>query len=319
MELKILSVNVQGIRSIEKRLDVFNYLKAKNCDLYCLQDIHSTTSTENFIESQWGGRCLFSSHSSNSRGVAVLFNKNIDYQVHNHISDPDGNYLIIDLTVDNNRFTLVSLYGPNNDCPLFFDSLFSQAYSFNNTSVVFCGDFNVVQDPKLDYFNYKHINNAKSNAKLLELKDQYYLIDPFRDQNPDTKRFTWRRKNPLKQARLDFFLISEPLLSSVNKCIIAPSYRSDHSMVILNITFTPFKKGKPLWKHNNSLLQDIDYLTTINEKINDVKIQYSLPVYETENIKNIPNDKLQFTINDQLFLETLLMEIRGKSISYSCF
>ena len=90
-------------------------------------------------------------------------------------------------------------------------------------------------------------------------------------------------------------------------------------MVILNLTFTPFKKGKPLWKHNNSLLQNIDYLTIINEKINDVKIQYSLPVYKTENIKNIPNDKIQFTINDQLFLETLLMEIRGKSISYSCF
>ena len=145
------------------------------------------------------------------------------------------------------------------------------------------------------------------------------MIDPFRYQNPDTRRFTWRRKNPFKQARLDFFLISENLLSSVNKCIIAPSYRSGHSMVILNITFTPFKKGKPLWKHNNSLLQDINYLTIINEKINDVKIQYSLPVYETENIKNIPNDQIQFTINDQLFLETLLMEIRGKSISYSCF
>ena len=117
MELKILSVNVQGIGTIEKRLDLFNYLKTKNCDIYCLQDVHSTTSTENFIESQWGSHCLFSSHSSNSRGVAVLFNKNIDYKVHNHISDPEGNYLIVDLTVDNNRFTLVSLYGPNNDCP----------------------------------------------------------------------------------------------------------------------------------------------------------------------------------------------------------
>ena len=48
-------------------------------------------------------------------------------------------------------------------------------------------------------------------------------------------------------------------------------------------------------------------------------MQYALPVYNTENINNIPSDKLQFTINDQLFLETLLMEIRGKSISYSCF
>ena len=266
MELKILSVNCQGLGSVEKRLDVFNYLKSKQCDIFCLQDIHSTPSTQSFIESQWGAKCLFSSYSSNSRGVAVLFNKNMDFQVHNHISDPGGNYIIVDLTVDNNKFTLVSLYGPNSDSPAFFDSLFLQAHSFNNTSVVFCGDFNTVQEPKLIYFNYKYINNAKAKEKSEELQYQYNLIDPFRDQNPDTKRYTWRRKNPLKQARLDYFLVSETLLSSVNKCTIAPSYRSDHSMVILNITFTPFKKGKPLWKHNNSLLKDLSYLTVINEK-----------------------------------------------------
>ena len=49
-------------------------------------------------------------------------------------------------------------------------------------------------------------------------------------------------------------------------------------------------------------------------------MQYALlAVYNTENIINIRNNELQFTINDQLSLETLLMETRGKSISYSCF
>ena len=38
-----------------------------------------------------------------------------------------------------------------------------------------------------------------------------------------------------------------------------------------------------------------------------------------ESLKDIPPDILQFTINDQLFLDTLLMEIRGKSISYSSY
>ena len=90
-------------------------------------------------------------------------------------------------------------------------------------------------------------------------------------------------------------------------------------MIILNISFTPFKKGKSFWKHNNSLLKDIDYLTLIKNKIEAVKEQYALPIYKTDSIKYIPNNELQFTINDQLFLETLLMEIRGKSISYSSF
>ena len=42
-------------------------------------------------------------------------------------------------------------------------------------------------------------------------------------------------------------------------------------------------------------------------------------MYEANNIKNIDNSDLQFTIDDQLFLETLLMEIRGKSISYASY
>ena len=320
MEVKILSLNCQGLGMVSKRLDVFNYLKSKQCDIYCLQDIHSTTASEKFIESQWGNRGLFSSFSSNSRGVAIVFNTNVDYKVHNYINDPEGNYLIADLSVDSNRFTLVNLYGPNLDCPKFFDDLVLKVNTFDNNSVIYCGDFNLVQDPKLDYFNYKQLNNVKSHNKILEIKDQCNLLDPFRELNPDTKRFSWRRKSPiLKQARLDFFLITENLMSSVNKCSIIPSYRSDHSIITLNITFTPFKRGKPLWKHNNSLLKDIDYLTIIKEKINEVKMQYALPIYNTENINTIPNDQLQFMINDQLFLETLLMEIRGKSISYSCF
>ena len=90
-------------------------------------------------------------------------------------------------------------------------------------------------------------------------------------------------------------------------------------MIILDISFVQFQKGKPLWKHNNSLLNDKDYIEIINNKIDEVKKQYALPVYNMDQINNIPDDQIQFVINDQLFLETLLMELRGKSISFSSY
>ena len=121
MVVKVLTYNCQGLSSVEKRLDVFNYLKSKQCHIYCLQDIHSTTSNENYIRLQWGSDCIFSSGTSNSRGVAILFSKNVEYKVHNKITDNEGNYLILDLTIDNNKVTLVSLYGPNKDSPEFFE------------------------------------------------------------------------------------------------------------------------------------------------------------------------------------------------------
>ena len=36
--LQIVSYNCQGLNSVEKRRDVFDYLKSKNCNIYSLQD-----------------------------------------------------------------------------------------------------------------------------------------------------------------------------------------------------------------------------------------------------------------------------------------
>ena len=90
-------------------------------------------------------------------------------------------------------------------------------------------------------------------------------------------------------------------------------------MVTLTLTMNNFQHGKGLWKHNNSLLTDADYLEAINSKILEIKKQYCLPVYNLENMDQIPDEELQFIINDALFLETLMMEIRGKSISYASY
>ena len=85
----------------------------------------------------------------------------------------------------------------------------------------------------------------------------------------------------------------------------------------IKIKLNTFVRGKGIWKHKTSLLRDKEYVDTINKKIEEVKAQYAALVYNQNNIHHIENDILQFTINVQLFLETLLMEIRGKSIAYS--
>lgn len=99
MAIKVLSANCQGLGSMEKRLDVLNYLKEKKCDIYCLQDTHTTKTSERFFRSQWNNECLFSSGTSNSRGVAILFSKDIDFKINNSISDQGGNYIICDLSI----------------------------------------------------------------------------------------------------------------------------------------------------------------------------------------------------------------------------
>ena len=42
-------------------------------------------------------------------------------------------------------------------------------------------------------------------------------------------------------------------------------------------------------------------------------------MYNIYEIDNIPNTEIKFNINDQLFLDVLLMKLRGQSISYASF
>ena len=135
------------------------------------------------------------------------------------------------------------------------------------------------------------------------------------------KQYTWRKFNSIKQSRLDYFLISESLLSEVNNANIDAGYRSDHSIANIGLkkVAAQSKRAKQYWKFNNSLLRDKNYVNTIKQLVLDVKKQYALPVYNYDNIGSVLNSELLFTINDQLFFETLLMEIRGRTISYASF
>ena len=73
------------------------------------------------------------------------------------------------------------------------------------------------------------------------------------------------------------------------------------------------KRSKQYWKFNNSLLKDTNYIMMIKQLIDDQK--YALPVYNFDKIDDICDEIIEFQINDQLFFEVLLMEIRGKTIS----
>ena len=52
--------------------------------------------------------------------------------------------------------------------------------------------------------------------------------------------------NTNKQARLDFFFISECLFTDVDDSIILPGYKTDHSLVIFKFDLGKFEKERSL-------------------------------------------------------------------------
>lgn len=317
-EIKIISVNCQGLNDHKKRKDIFQYYRQQHCSILCLIDTHFTMEMEQEIRNEWGYEARFNSFTSNSRGVAILFNNNFEYQIHEQpISDNTGNLLALSISLENKKISLICIYGPNDDSPDFYQKLGDTITKLNNEEIIIVGDFNLVLDTTKDYFNYLHVNNPKAREAVLEQMLSLNLVDIYREFHPNVNRFTWRKPNPMKQARLDFFLISASLLKEVKSSDIMTSYRSDHSPVYVSLKLNNFKHGKGLWKFNNSLLKDIEYIKCINNHIDQIKQQYAVPVYERESVLDIPAADIQFIINEQLFLETLLMEIRSKTISYA--
>ena len=98
----------------------FNTFHRKmNCNILCLQDTHFTKEKENEIRNQWGYQACFSSYTSNSRGVAILFNSNFEFQILNEKKDTSGYLLALNFKLENKTITLITIYGPNNDAPFF--------------------------------------------------------------------------------------------------------------------------------------------------------------------------------------------------------
>ena len=91
-----------------------------------------------------GFKAVFSSGTSTSRGIAVLFRNTFPFELLHSVSDANGNYVILDIKTQEQQFTLCALYGPNEDNPNFFENILQMVENMNNLSVVIVGDWNVV-------------------------------------------------------------------------------------------------------------------------------------------------------------------------------
>ena len=86
-------------------------------------------------------------------------------------------------------------------------------------------------------------------------------------------------------------------------------YKSDHNPISVKFKFVQQERGRGNWKFNNNLLGDIEYVDLIKTCILETVNQYKV---NNLNQENTEPTLLQFSINDQLFWETLKLMIRAK-------
>ena len=65
------------------------------------------------------------------------------------------------------------------------------------------------------------------------------------------------------------------------------------------------------------MLYEQEYLKKVKSVIKDEIVKYAVPVYTYEYLNSASFGNLQLTIEDDLFLETFLLRLKGETIKYS--
>ena len=277
-----MSLNVRGLGNRKKRLAVFRFFHRKQADIIFIQESHSTVYNEVTWLQEWGGPIHFSHGTNNSRGCLILIKPGLDLEIITIKKDYGGRFVIAKVTLDDKPMILMNVYFPNTEKEqlYFIDDLLKIIKSMNiesNNSIILGGDFNLIQNIQLDKKGGLNTHKSRSKDKLNSMLLLLDLNDSWRIKNPNTTRFTWRQKNPFIHCRLDYFFISNILFDEISAIDILPSLHSDHSVITVN--FQPIartNKGPGLWKFNNKLLNDLEYIESLSNEIRKWNLEYEM-------------------------------------------
>jgi len=251
---KITTWNVNGIRAALQK-GILNWVKSHNVDILCLQEIKakvdqfdSTGLTEIGYECVWNPAM-----QSGYSGVGVAYHlapREIKLGLGKEEFDQEGR--VIQLSYP--EFELFNVYFPNGGRGKervqfkleFYAYLLKICDQLHNAkkNIIITGDFNTAHR-EIDLKNPKE--NSKISGFLPEERVwiDYYLqhgfVDIFRHLYPDKVQYSWwtyRFKAREKGIgwRLDYFLVSEMLVSSIKDVTIHDDvYGSDHCPVSLEM------------------------------------------------------------------------------------
>ena len=150
------------------------------------------------------------------------------------------------------NFSIVNVYGPNSDNEDFFKSLHHLISGESEEPLIIGGDMNTVLDPCIDRYPNHTQYHPHCKVEIDVMKEDFDLIDIWRERNPDKLQFTWRSHT--SRSRIDYFLISRNLLNFVEDCNIHYGFKSDHSAISLIVLKNVPQRGPGYWKLNVSIL-----------------------------------------------------------------
>ena len=111
--IRLGTLNCNGLRDNRKRDRCFQYCKLNNIDIMFIQETHLSTNNERFDWDKQNGNKSFWSYGSNrARGVGIIFSKSFNYEIEWFHHDTEGRLIVLDISVNNTKYRLMNVYCP---------------------------------------------------------------------------------------------------------------------------------------------------------------------------------------------------------------
>jgi len=254
--MRIISVNVNGIRAAEKK-GFFNWLEKQNADVVCIQETKAQEAQldpEQFYPQDY--HCYYYDAERKGYSGTALFCREKPSKITRGLGwepcDSQARYIQADFK----GISVVSMYvpsGSSNDEALarklsFHEQIFPHFKSLRRKrrEFVLCADWNTCHQP-IDLKNWKA--NQKNSGFLPEerawLDSLFELgyVDAFRQLKPEAEEYTWWSNRGQAYAnnvgwRLDYPVVTPGLVDQLQDCWVYRDERfSDHAPVILDFSF----------------------------------------------------------------------------------
>ena len=127
------------------------------------------------------------------------------------------------------------------------------------------------------------------------------------------------------------FLAADFFKPYIVEARMLPQFRSDHCPILLKIDYAKFKRGKGLWRFDDSLLRDKEYICRVKQGFRETFAKYLK--HETyvnffqectqaelnSFCKNDPEElqNLEYNINPNLLLDMIINDTKNVTISYA--
>lgn len=244
-EIKIMSINVRGLRNFWKRRAVYEFLTVCDFDICMVQEAHLRDEGDVllFTEEWGGGEAVWSVGSVYGSGVGVLCGRK-SIKIIDTFSVIQGRVLVVDIKKAGLQCRVVNIYAHAE--PRAHRELFAGLdICFMTSKVTFVGgDLNCSLD------------KDGGSPLLRDFMTKYRLVDAMGKILGKRVGHTWENSRGMK-SRLDYILVGDKEKVTGGGTIFAPF--TDHKAIWATVRFGEATFGKAYWKLNNDILTEHEY------------------------------------------------------------